>query len=550
MLAKGIFYFLAGLGILLFGVSVMSGGLEKVTGSKVRKGINRFSKNRVQSFGVGLATTFLLQSSTAASIMFVGFASSGIISLFQAIGMIIGSNVGTTLTSVILSFKSINAIEILSVFVLIGVIVKLVAKKQKHKEFGNVLIGLGLLFAGMLLIDEATAIFKSYEAFNVFIASITNPIVLVLLGIVITVLTQSSLGTIAILISLAGAGDASYAVMSLQNMSFVIYGANIGTCITAVLVALNSNANGKRVAFFHVLFNVFGTVVFSLLALTQWTNLLLPLEPSIAIILINIIFNSVTAVLLLPFAKPITKLMNKTFSKNNSEQKLFVLNKNELEIPTIAIKSINKAMTESFEQMKFYVLDFKQYIQKIDVKKFEEMQKKLALLSLYMQSIRDNALKIGGDLSELDSKNLTTLFEVASNYERVVHNLTEILDSTVSEDKVIDFTHGQITIMQELSDEIINIINAYKRVYIHIYNETYDFDFGQIVEAVMQCTDYITTIKNNQKKRLVTQLKKKNNEKYGSFLNITNQFDEIGNDFNDISVNLSELLIKQIGDIE
>ena len=549
MIATGIFYFLAGLGILLFGVNVMSGGLEKVTGSKVRKVINRFSNNRFQSFGIGLATTVLLQSSSAASIMFVGFASSGIISLFQAIGMIIGSNVGTTLTTLLLSFKSINAIEILSIFVLLGVIIKMVAKKQRHKELGNVLIGFGLLFAGLMLIDQATDIFTSFEGFNTFIASMTNPFVLVMVGVVITMITQSSFGTIAILLSLAGTGAGAYSIMSLQSISFVVYGANIGTCITAVLVALNSNANGKRVASFHVLFNTFGTIIFSLLTFTGWTNLLLPLEPSIAIILINIIFNLVTAIVVIPFAKPITKWVNKMFAKHEGKNQLFVLNKNELEIPTIAIKSVNKAMTTAFEKMTIYVLDFKQYCAKIKLKQYEQMKKELKVLSQYMQSIRDNALKISGTQNENDEQNISTLLGVAQNYERVVHNLTEILDSTVVDDKVVVFTNGQVATMQDLSDEIINILNAYKRIYYHVYSESYDFQFNEIVEGIMQCTDYITNIKTTQKRRLVSQAKKKDKLKYNMFLNITNQFEEIGNDFNDMSVNLSGLLNKQSGEV-
>ena len=359
MIAQGIFYFLAGLGILLFGVSVMSSGLEKVIGGKLRKIINKFSQNRFQSFGLGLVTTFLLQSSTASSIMFVGFASSGIITLFQALSMIVGSNVGTTLTAVLLSFKSINAIEILSVFVLIGVIVKILAKNQKTKDFASVLIGLGLLFAGMLLIDGATAVFQQIEGFTTFVQTVTNPALLVLIGIVITILTQSSLGTIAILIALASMGGA-YSVMSLQSIAFVVYGSNIGTCVTALLVSINSNADGKRVAMFHLLFNVFGTILFSLLQFTGWTDLLLSLEPSLAIILVNIIFNTVTAIAVLPFMKLATKLMNKMFVKQKNNKKVFSFSPNEIEVSTLAIKSINQAMIKSFDKLKDYTLELYQ----------------------------------------------------------------------------------------------------------------------------------------------------------------------------------------------
>lgn len=541
---KAILYFLAGLGILLFGVSVMSGGLEKVTGSKVRKYINRFAKNRFQGFGLGFLTTILLQSSTAASIMFVGFTASGIITLFQGICMIIGSNVGTTITTIILSFKTINAIEILSVLVLVGVIINIISKNQKTKQIGNIIIGLGLLFAGMVLIDEATVIFKTFEGFNSFISSITNPIVLVLLGIILTMLTQSSLGTIAILISLAGAGAGAYSIISLQSASFIVYGANIGTCLTALLVGFTNNAQGKRVALFHVLFNVFGTIVFALIGLTPWLDLLAGIEPSLAIILINIIFNTVTAIITLPFAKLITKWMEKIFVKNKTQSQLFVLDKSSYELPTIAIKNINQGMLTAFDLMRQYVYDFKEYIKKINMLDYNKLNKSLTSLNVFVDSVKESALQISGKLSETDEKNLSTMFEVAQNYKRVVHNLDEILQSTVNNQKPIKFTQSQIDIMYDLGSEVINIINADKNIYYHIFNENYNIDFEVIVDGIMVCTNYISDVKNKQKKLLIDKKKTEKIEKYANFLNITNQFDEIGNDFNDISVNLAEIFVK------
>lgn len=545
MLTQGIFYFLAGLGILLYGVSVMSSSLEKVAGGKVRKFINRFSRNRFQSFGLGLVTTFLLQSSSASSIMFVGFASSGIITLFQAIAMIIGSNVGTTLTAVLLSFKSINAIEILSVLVLIGVIVKIIAKKQTIKELGSVLIGLGLLFAGMLLIDGATAVFAQIEGFTTFVQAVTNPVLLILIGVAITFLTQSSFGTMAILIALASMGQA-YSVMSLTSIAFVLYGANIGTCATALLVSLNSNADGKRVALFHILFNTFGAVLFSLLQLTGWTNLLAGLEPEIAIILINIIFNVVTAIVVLPFNGLCTKLMNKIFAKQKTDNKKFLLTSDEIQLPTLAIKSVNQAMTKCFDSLKDYTIDFKNYLENITTQDYNLFKKRLTELSDYCQSVKDNSVKIStGGLSEQDAKSLSVLLEVCQNYERVVHNLTEIIDSTVLDGKPVSFTKVQTEVMHNLCDEVVNITNAFKQTYINIFNENYQFNFDDIVDGVMQCTGYITEIKNNQKRIIVSQFKRSSSrEKYSSFLNITNQFDEIGNDFNDMNVNLAELFNK------
>lgn len=544
-ISTGIFYFLAGLGVLLFGVSFMSGALEKVAGAGVRKAINKFSKNRFQSFALGLGATFLLQSSTASSIMFVGFAASGILTLFQAISMIIGSNVGTTLTAVLLSFKSINAVEILSVLVLVGVVIKIIFKNSKAKEIGSVLIGLGLLFAGMLLIDGATAIFTQFEGFAEFLQSITNPLLLILIGIVITILTQSSFGTIAILISIAGVGATAFNIMSLQSMAFVIYGANIGTCATALIVSLGGNADGKRVALFHILFNVIGTILFSIFEIFNWTQLLAGLEPSLAIILINIIFNCVTAILMLPFAKVGAKIMSKLFGKRQSDKKTFVLSNSDYEIPTLAIKNINQAMIKSFDNLNMFVEDFKIYTSNITSSDYQLLSNRLTDLSTYNLSVKDSVVKISSKVTEHDGKNLSVLLEVIQNYERVVHNMGEVLDSTIIDGKPIDFTKTQLETICILADEVINISNAFKQIYSNIFNENYNFDFSELANAVMQCTSFITDIKNNQKKKMLARLERTNNkQKYASFLNITNQFDEIGNDFNDMNVNLAEIFIK------
>src|SRR5574344_714498 len=170
--------------------------------------------------------------------------------------------------------------------------------------------------------------FQGLDGFNTFISTLKNPFVLVILGAVLTMLSQSSFGTVAILISIAGTGTLAYSVMSLESMSFVVFGVNIGICLTTILASLSGNVDSKRTALFNLFFNIFGSIIFMLLSLTHWTDLLLSLSPSFAIILVNLIFNSITAIIILPFMSFASKFMKKIFKKVEQNDAVFSFSAN------------------------------------------------------------------------------------------------------------------------------------------------------------------------------------------------------------------------------
>ena len=537
VLLSGILYFLAGLGILLYGVSTMSSALEKLMGASVRKKINKFSKNRFQIFGLGFFSSIVLQSSTATTVMAVGFTGAGIITLFQSIGFILGSNVGTTLTALLFSVKGFNIIEILSILVLVGVILNSAFKSPKVKQVGMALIGFGLLFCGMVLLNSATTIFKGIEGFEGIISGITNPIVLILLGIFISVITQSSLGAIALLVSFAGTGN----VITLYSASFVIYGANIGTCLTALVASIKSNADGKRAGLFHLLFNIFGTILFSLINLTGWLNIFSGMDVSFSIILVNIIVKAVTAILVLPFVKSISNFMKIFFKEKRQDSKYFVLDSNVLMIPTMALKQVNLGVTDSFVELKNQLFSLKEILFNPSNKGIESTAQHIKFLQKNASSISLNAVKISGETSENDQANIACVHNTVNNYNLVLKDCLDILDGLTIEDKFVSLTKTQTATIEQLFSETINIVNGFHRIFNHIYAEDFEFNYSASYMAILECTTFVTEIKNKQKVKLLENTKsQKQIEKYSAYLNIVNQLDEMANRLTDMLVNVSE----------
>src|SRR5574344_271772 len=235
---------------------------------------------------------------------------------------------------------------------------------------------------------------QGLEGFNTFISTLKNPFLLVILGAVLTMLSQSSFGTVAILISIAGTGTLAYSVMSLESMSFVVFGVNIGICLTTILASLSGNADSKRTALFNLFFNIFGVIIFMLLSLTHWTDLLSSLSPSFAIIIINLIFNLLTALLVLPLIKFVAQFMQKIFCKTKQKEETCVLSSNSMQIPAVAIKEINNAITLSFTNLTKISNCFKNYFDNIEQKEYNKLSKSLEIGTKYMQSLEQSTFSL------------------------------------------------------------------------------------------------------------------------------------------------------------
>ena len=298
---------LGGLALFLYGMQMMSGGLEAAAGNRMKEILEKLTSNRILGVLVGAVITAVIQSSSATTVMVVGFVNSGMMSLQQAVWIIMGANIGTTVTGLLIS---LDVGMLAPLFAFIGVAMVVFLKSPKAHHFGSILAGLGVLFIGMDMMSAAMYPLRESEAFISLMTRFSNPVLGILAGAIFTALIQSSSASIGILQALANGG-----LIGLRGSMFVLFGQNIGTCITAVLASVGTSRNAKRTTLIHLMFNLIGTAIFTLLALTlpiaDWIMALVPGAPAGQIATLHILFNVSTSLLLIPFGTYLAALATK-----------------------------------------------------------------------------------------------------------------------------------------------------------------------------------------------------------------------------------------------
>lgn len=337
---KDIFSVLGGLGLFLYGMNLMGMGLQKVAGEKLKKLIEALTNNRFMGVIVGAIVTMIVQSSSATTVMVVGFVNAGLMSLAQAIGVIMGANIGTTITAQLIAFK---LTDIAPLVIAIGVAIWLGSSKKKNKEIAEVLIGFGILFLGMKTMSSPLKALKDAPVFTEMITTLgRSPLLGIFVGFIITAIVQSSSASMGLLLALATTG-----VITLDIAFPILLGQNIGTCVTALLSGIGANKTAKRASIMHLLFNVIGTVLFLIIA--EFTPFLKGIEslpgadPLRNIANAHTIFNIANTIILLPFAGYIVKAATKLVPGEVEEhQGLKYLDERIIETPSIAVGMASK----------------------------------------------------------------------------------------------------------------------------------------------------------------------------------------------------------------
>ena len=324
-----------GLALFLYGMNLLGDGLSRASGGRLERILEKLTNNPLKAVLMGAVVTGVIQSSSATTVMVVGFVNSGIMSLKQAVGIIMGANIGTTMTAQLIAFKLSDYITIL---IFIGFLMQLLARKSRTKYLGQVMLGFGILMLGMDMMGKAVMPLRNYSGFVHFIEVFSsNPLLGIGIGMIMTVLIQSSSATIGILIAMAGQG-----LIPLEGAIPVLLGDNIGTCITAVLASLRANLTAKRVAAAHVMFNVIGSIIFVIL-MPFFIKFVLLVSPDgdIARQIANAhsAFNILNTLLFMPFVNPFIKLVEKIVPGKAEiiSMRPVYLDKNMLNTPSIAI---------------------------------------------------------------------------------------------------------------------------------------------------------------------------------------------------------------------
>ena len=450
-----IFMLLAGLGVLMTGMKMLSEGLERSAGTSMRKLFGKISNNRFVSIGVGAVATVLVNSSAATTVMVIGFVNAGLMSLLQATAIIMGANIGTTLTGVIIALSGFSLSTYMAVLAFAGVVLSMASKNDKVKKIGSAITGLGLMFVGLSFMSDA---FKSQiiaSALESVFLKVDFPLVLILIGIVCTALFQSSAAMTAIVVTMSGAG-----IIPLSSALFVILGTNIGTCVTAILASFGASTNAKRTAMIHLLFNAIGTVFFTVLiwifrSQAVWILERLSNNPQMRVALFHVIFNVLTTAMLVPFMKPLTRLATLLVREkegDDSALKMYYIDDRILQTPVIAVAQVTKEvahmgvmaqknLNRGFNAIAEHSLAEREKIMQQE-EKIDFVNKGVARYLIKMSSL---------NLSRSDEKIVGALHHVISDIERIGDHAENFLEEAE------EMNENGVTFSDDAMDELKNM---------------------------------------------------------------------------------------------
>lgn len=462
---------LAGLGAFLLGFKILSDNIERLATNKLRRWFDKTSKSRLAGVGIGAGVTAIIQSSSATTVMVVGFVNVGLMSLYQATAIIMGANIGTTITAQIASLQAFNFIGFITVFTCVGVFMEMLSKNEKVKAVGLMLAGLGLVFLGLECMSGAMEIFRDSLKFREFLQSVGNPFLLLLIGVGFTALVQSSSAVTSIVIVMVGSG------MTIGNggndVLFLILGSNIGTCITAILSSIGANTNAKRASLIHLMFNVFGSVIFTTfllcwpsfmdMTLARWFT-----APETQVAMFHTFFNVICTIIFLPFTKVFVKIATtvirdkKTAAggvKAAGKPAATLLDARFLGTPSIAIAQANKE-TAIMAGLAMESLDtaFKAFLEGDESAKakVEEINGKVAETG---RQIVDYLIKISStDVMTEDEKTISAIHHATGDILRIgelADNITKYTRNCKRDG--IEFSAGVIRSLEQMYEKITDL---------------------------------------------------------------------------------------------
>ena len=447
----------SGLALFLFGMEFMGDGLENAAGSRLKSFFDKAITNPLKGALVGTIVTAIIQSSSATTVMVVGFVNAGLMSLYQAVGVIMGANIGTTITGQLITFKIDDYIP---VFIIVGAALILFMKQEKRKEIGKIIFGFGLLFMGLTAMKDAMSPIAETTFFQDLIIALEGNMFLgILVGAVMTAVVQSSSASTAILLSLAATG-----AISLQVAIPILFGNNIGTCVTALLSSLNANKVAKKAAFIHLSFNLIGTLIFlPLIGVLCQVVTYMGGDIDKQIANAHTIFNVVNAIILLPFAGVFVKLANLALKdKEGEEQTINRLDRRFLETPAIAFEqafqesltmydlakenvtlSTNALVDGEFSNLK------KVFENELEINRLERE------LSTFLVSISSH------DITEIDTNRIASMIKIVNDIERIGDHSKNIaeLAQEVSDSK-LTFSNDALEELKLMYNYTIESINS------------------------------------------------------------------------------------------
>lgn len=506
---------LGGIALFLFGMHTLSASLEKLAGGKLETWLEKATSKPIKGVVLGAIITAVIQSSAATTVMIIGFVNSGLMKLSQAIGVIMGANIGTTATSWLLSLQSISGSDGFSflnilkpttftpVLAVIGVILIMFTKSDKKKTIGMILAGFAVLMFGMNSMSSATAGLAENETFCNILMMFSNPVLGVVAGAVLTAVLQSSSASIGILQSIAiSTGKVTYSV-ALP----LLLGQNIGSCVTALISSVGANKPAKRVAFVHLYFNVIGTVVFLSIFYLLNAFISMPfMEESLNAVGIAVIhtgFNVLATALFLPFTKQLEKLACLTVRDDSNDEKLtpMLLDERLLKTPSVAIEQCRNVCIRMARLTQETLKMSMEVVTTYDAKKCAEVIDNENAIDIFEDKIGSYILKISSkDLSENDSKIVSSMLHTIGDLERISDHAVNIVEAAE------EMHSKKIKFSQQALRELPVIINAVSEILDMSINAFVNNDVN-LAKNVEPLEDVIDQLRSDLKTRHIERLR-------------------------------------------
>lgn len=494
---------LGGLAFFLFGMNVMSAGLERMAGGRLEHTLKKMTSNKIKGFLLGLGITVAVQSSSAVTVMLVGLVNSGLMELGQTIGVIMGSNIGTTCTAWLLSLAGIDSsnpfVSLLKpsnlapIIAVIGILLYMISKKNKHKDAGSICIGFAILMSGMNTMSKAVEGLSETEGFVNLMTAFNNPLFGVLIGALITAIIQSSSASVGILQALSLTGSISYG-MAIP----IIMGQNIGTCITSIISSIGVSKNARKVSVIHIAFNLIGTLLGLILLYT--VNALFPIAllndtiGPVGIAICHTVFNVFTTAVLLPFSKYLEKIANfvirDTVSPKKAKSPPLFIDERLLHTPSFAVSECEAMTVKMAKIARGNFLSTLSLLHNYNKEEIEDVISTEQQLDDYEDKLGSFLVKLSGQqLSDEDSRITSKLLHCIGDFERIGDHAANMITS-VNEihEKSITFSSEaqvELSILERALEEILDLTTT--------AFETNNVDIAKKVEPLEQAIDFITS---------------------------------------------------------
>jgi len=462
-----LFMLCGGLGLFLYGMSMMSEGFEKVAGDRLRSWLSFLTNRKIVGVIVGLGTTAIIQSSSATTVMLVGFVNAGVMTLQQAMNVIMGASIGTTVTGIIVAFK---LSDIAPLLVLIGVIMTSFIKRTKVKRMGMIVLGFGILFLGMGIMGDAMKPLASSDLFKDIIVRMENPLLGLLVGIAITAIIQSSSAFSGILITLALQG-----MIGLEAAIPLIIGSNIGTCATALLASLGTSNAAKRTAVMHLVYKIAGAsifiIIFQIFPVTTWIQTIFRGQPEWQVAAFNTVYNIFTCIILYPFANLFIRITERIMPADDTddveEHALKYINDTTFNTPSLVIPQLLKETERMIEMARKNLAISLEAFETQSVDNVDNLNKREATINFLNHELTRQMVRASDVIiSPTDRRILIELLHIIPDIERIADHAQNIIEyvEIIKENKLV-FSETSMAGIKNLGEAALNSLDVCAKAY-------------------------------------------------------------------------------------